>query len=390
MKFLRRLAFASVLASGSLAPLGCGGQPEPEVEAVVKTSWVGKKAVVKYVKTKKFLFTPKGEIRPAGELAGYTGVIKAEDTKENVSYALMRVGRDDFWVKSDDLVLIDEANAYFDKMLEESPKAYEPRVLRAAVQMDSGHPEKALEDLGEAHRLKPNIHYPLTVRAKAYEMLGENLKAFQDYDSVLKFDHNNILVFLGRANVLNKLGRTEQALIDLDRAIKCDPKCIPAYLLRASIWEQKKEDLAVLQDFERAAAVDPSEPDVPTARGYYWLRKKDYAKANDEFDSALKKESEHVKALTGKSLLLSSCSDQKIRDTKRAVDLATKACDLSGWKNAEVIDALATAHAANGNFTEAGKFVKQALDDPQFAKLHGEMAKKRLALFQHNLPSSLE
>ena len=390
MSYVRRLMFATATAAVALAPLGCGGTPEVVVEEVARTSWVGKKVVVKHVKTKRFLFTPKGEIRPSGDLNGYTGVVKSEDKREKEEYVLVRCGREDFWAKSDDVVTFDEANAYFDKMLEESPKAYEPRVLRAAVQMDSGHPEKALEDLAEAHRLKPNVHYPLTVRAKAYEMLGENKKAFEDYDKVLKFETNNLSVFLGRARVLHEMGRTDQALIDLDRAIKFAPSCIQAYLQRALLWEFKREDLAALMDYDRAAIADPNDPEVPTARGGHWLRKKSYAKALEQFEAALKLESEHVNALTGKALILANVKSQSLFDPKHAVDLANKACDLSGWKDATAIETLGIAHAATGNFPEAAKFVKQALDDPLFAKAYGETARKRLALMQNNLPLTLD
>ncbi|MFO0936182.1 MAG: hypothetical protein U0798_06675 [Gemmataceae bacterium] len=378
------LALASVLFA-----FGCSSQ-EVVVEETPKESWVGKKVVVKYCKTKRYLFTPKGEIRPAGDFAGYTGVVKAESKKEDGDYALVRTGREDFWVKSDDVVPFDQAEAYFDKQLEESPRSYEPRVLRAAMQMDSGRPDKALEDLAEANRQKPNVHYPLTVRAKAYEMLGENKKALEDYETVLKFDPNNLMVFLGRARVLHALGRTDLALVDLDRAIKFDRSCVQAYLQRARLWEFKKEDAAALVDYERAGQIDPNDPGIPTARAEYWLRKKDFVKANDDFDHALKIEPEHFPALTGKAIVLSRSNSSSLRDPKRAVDLAQKACDLSGWKDFESIEVLGVAHAAAGNFQEAAKYVRQALDDPLFNKAHGEKARKHLVLFQNNLPLSFE
>jgi tetratricopeptide (TPR) repeat protein len=388
MSLLRRISFC-LCACFAFGSLGCMGSTEPVVE-VEKTSWVGKHIVAKRLKTKKYLFTADGQIRPAGELSSYTGIVKAEDKKNDTEYVLVRMDRDEFWVDLEDVCLLDEANAYFDAVLNDSPRAYEPRVLRAAVNIESGRPEKAFEDLNEAHRVKPNVHFPLTMRAKAYEMMGDFTKAYADYDKVLKFDTNNLAVFLGRARVMHAMGKTDFSLIDLDAAIKCDPNCIPAYLARAEIWELRKEDQAAQQDFDQAAAKAPTNPDVPTARGQYWLRKKNYAKAIADFDSALKMEPEHVKALVGKALVLAAGSDLQWHDAAKAVELSNKACELTGWKDAAAIDALGVAHAANGNFAEAGKFVKQALDDPRYSKIHGEQAKKRLALFQHNLPYTME
>lgn len=388
MSIVRRITYC-LIAGFAFVSLGCGGTAEPVVQ-VEKTSWVGKHVVAKRLKTKKYLFTVDGQPRPAGELSSYTGFVKAEEKKGDTDYVLVRMGREEYWVDLEDMCLLDEANAYFDSVLNESPRAYEPRVLRAAMSIESGHPEKAFDDLNEAHRLKPNIHFPLTMRARAHEMMGEYTKAYADYDKVLKFDTNNLTVFLGRARVMHAMGRTDSSLIDLDAAIKCEPTCIPAYLARAEIWELRKEDQAALQDFDRAAAMAPTNPDVPTARGQYWLRKKNYAKAIAEFDSALKMEPEHIKALVGKSLVLAAGSDMQWHDAAKAVELSNKACELTGWKDAAAIDTLGVAHAANGNFTEAGKFVKQALDDPLYSKAHGESAKKRLALFQNNLPFTMD
>lgn len=388
MSLLRRIPFC-LIAGFAFGSLGCMGSSEPVVE-VEKTSWVGKHVVAKRLKTKKYLFTADGQQRSAGELTSYLGLVKAEEKKNDNDFLLVRIGREEFWVEQDDMCLLDEANAYFDSVLNESAKAYEPRVLRAAVNIESGRPEKAFDDLNEAHRVKPNVHFPLTMRAKAFEMMGEYTKAYADYDKVLKFDNNNLMVFLGRARVMHAMGKTDFALIDLDAAIKCDPNCIPAYLARAEIWELRKEDQAAQQDFDQAAAMAPTDPDVPTAKGQYWLRKKNYAKAIAEFDSALKLEPEHVKALIGKSLVLAAGSDMQWHDSAKAVELSNKACEVTGWKDAAAIDSLGVAHAANGNFSEAGKFVKQALDDPLYSKKHGEQAKKRLALFQNNLPFTME
>jgi tetratricopeptide (TPR) repeat protein len=385
MSLSRRLTFAAAAAVMNLAWVGCGSQPEVPAEVAERVSWVGKKVVAKHVKTKRFLFTPQGELKSAGDLAGYTGVVKAEDQKADVTFALVRVSRDDFWVKAEDLVLFDEANDYFAKILENSPKAYEPRVLRAAMQIESGFPEKSLDDLGEAHRSKPNVSYPLTMRAKAYEMMGEYAKAYEDYNSVLRFDTSNMAVFLGRARTLHALGRTDSALIDLDTAIKAEPGNVAAYLQRARVWEQRNEFDATLLDIQRARKANPTDPNVPAEAGYYWARRGDRERAMAAFDDALKLEPEHVTALSGKALILSD-SKWKEPDPKRAVTLAAKACDLSGWKDGAAIDALSLCHAFAGNAAEAGKYAKQALDDAPYARVHGEALKKRVALLQIGLP----
>src|SRR5262249_53737613 len=45
--------------------------------------------------------------------------------------------------------------------------------------------------------------------------------------------------------------------------------------------------------------------------------------------------------------------DASRRDGKKAVQFATKACELSGWKKVDYLSTLAAAYAECGEFTEA-------------------------------------
>jgi hypothetical protein len=49
------------------------------------------------------------------------------------------------------------------------------------------------------------------------------------------------------------------------------------------------------------------------------------------------------------------------RDDKRAVEVATRACELSSWKDADHIDTLAAGHAEAGDFRMAVRFQELAI-----------------------------
>jgi tetratricopeptide (TPR) repeat protein len=58
--------------------------------------------------------------------------------------------------------------------------------------------------------------------------------------------------------------------------------------------------------------------------------------------------------------------------------------------DASVYDTLGAAHAEAGNFTEAVRWEEKALADAQFAKVHGDEARKRLELYRKQQPYRIQ
>ena len=60
--------------------------------------------------------------------------------------------------------------------------------------------------------------------------------------------------------------------------------------------------------------------------------------------------------------LLATCRDAKLRDGKKAVESATKACEITNWKQASFLDTLAAALAETGDFEHAVQRQNEAID----------------------------
>jgi beta-lactamase regulating signal transducer with metallopeptidase domain len=70
---------------------------------------------------------------------------------------------------------------------------------------------------------------------------------------------------------------------------------------------------------------------------------------------------------------------------KKALDQARKACEMAGWNNSYFLDTLAAAHARLGDFKEAVKWEKKALELGTLGP-EQEGARKRLELYEAGKP----
>ncbi len=88
--------------------------------------------------------------------------------------------------------------------------------------------------------------------------------------------------------------------------------------------------------------------------------------------------------------LLATSPDATLRDGKRAVLLATRACEARKWEDGDVIDTLAAALATSGDFPKAAETQARALqklDSDHFTDGKTfKQAKERLRLYRNGLP----
>ncbi|MGE5137979.1 MAG: tetratricopeptide repeat protein, partial [Rudaea sp.] len=99
----------------------------------------------------------------------------------------------------------------------------------------------------------------------------------------------------------------------------------------------------------------PEERDAPTyaARALANLREGICEKALRDADTARGLDPKLAPAYGARAAVWATCPDEKVRDGKKAIASALRACELSEWKDWFQLSALAAAYAESGDFKQA-------------------------------------
>jgi tetratricopeptide (TPR) repeat protein len=192
--------------------------------------------------------------------------------------------------------------------------------------------------------------------------------------------------FAFRGWVRHRTGNTAEALKDYAEAIRLNPTAASWYGNRGLIhMETKKYDDAIA-DFTSAIDLSPSNEVSHRNRALAYSRKKEWAKAVADYEQVIELNPESTVGLNGLAWMLCTAPDDKVRDGKRAVELAQKACDLTGHKNGGYLDTLAAAYAEAGEFAKAIEWQEKALKAGDLPVKEVDGARQRLELYKTKKP----
>jgi len=192
--------------------------------------------------------------------------------------------------------------------------------------------------------------------------------------------------YRSRALELIKKGDVRKATADLTAAIRLEPKNAVLYAERGQLFASAGDQKRALADFDLAVRFDPKLAMPYAARADLWRRKGEYARAKADYSEALRVEPKNAVVSCNLAWLLSTCPLNNLRDGRRALQLATQACEQMEWTEPESLDTLAAANAEVGDFEQAQIWQGKAMRIAEERQHELKGAKERLALYKQEKP----
>src|SRR5262249_37562366 len=143
-------------------------------------------------------------------------------------------------------------------------------------------------------------------------------------------------------------------------AVRLAPKSMGHYLNLGAALIRKQDYYGALEAFREAVRLNPKNAVARLDLAMALANTGDFDGAFAEMREALRIDPNLAHAHNGLAWLLATGPDG-VRDGKRAVEAATRACELTDWKDPELVDTLAAAYAEFGDFDKAVEYQKKAV-----------------------------
>jgi tetratricopeptide (TPR) repeat protein len=289
----------------------------------------------------------------------------------------------------------DEAISHFQQVLQIKPDYVYAFNGLGLILQTRGKLDEAIDYYQQALEIEPDY-------AEAHGNLGDVLsgqgkldEAISHYRRAVLADPNYAHAHCNLGVVISAKGELDQAEIHFRQALQIDPHYTEAHNNLASLLlAQGKLDEAInhyrqavqtrpgyarARQGSDARRKSPVRLDNGASRYSQALRARpDYARVHHNLGRALTKAGEFVGALehfrhaaslkpnwptplNDAARILATHSDPNVQDASRAVDFAERAAKLTEYRNVSVLDTLATAYAAAGQFDKAVDTIETAI-----------------------------
>ena len=281
---------------------------------------------------------------------------------------------------------LDEAEKTFDKAIDIDPDASGALLQRARVLALKGEQPKAIADLDKAVEIDPNDAIPLVLRARIHQQAGDSDRAAADLERVLEKHPDHPAALELRGLIAAERNDYAAAIRDFRKLVSRDGDDPLLIGQLGMLYLAAKQPREAIRRFTRALELDEKQFLSRRGRSDAEISIGDHKAALEDLEKALALDEDNDGVLNNLAWLLATSPDDSIRDGKRAIELATKACEKTEWKQAHIISTLAAGYAETGDFAKAREFSSKAVQTGESPPEVKQQLESELASYEQEKP----
>ncbi len=256
----------------------------------------------------------------------------------------------------------DEALASIGRGIELDPMSTQGYLLRARLHTGKENVEAALADLDAALKIDPKDVAAMMFRAELHLFRNDTKAARADVDRALQVRPGLVLGIIMRSRVNAAEERYDDAIRDVELLIQNDPRNVDYKLQVAAYYNADDRPRKAIKLLTEIVEEDKANWRALRSRGDALLSIGKHEEAIQDFNRALELNPEESGLLNNLAWVLATSPEDKLRNGQRAIELATKACDLTQYEEAHILSTLASGYAEVGNFEMAIKWSSKAVE----------------------------
>ncbi len=267
----------------------------------------------------------------------------------------------------------DQAIAHFRRAIRGNPNLAEPRYGLGAALARHGKTAEAIPCFAESIRLDPDLAAPYFGMGAALLAQGKPGEAIPYFELAIQLDPSVAAPHLGLGRAWAMQGKFTKAVPPLQEALRLQPGD-PAIrdTLQRVLAAQKKQNLDTA--------------DAAYRTGLKMQMEGNFSGAIRQYEQTLQNDPDYYEARNNLAWLLATCPEARLRDGKRAVELAERVARKTGRENAVVLDTLAAAYAEAGRYPEATETARQSEQIQARQRAAPTGIRERIKLYQSGRP----
>ena len=281
-----------------------------------------------------------------------------------------------------------EAKGLVEEMIRQKPDHVMGYSKMSIILAELGDYRQAIHYGERAADLDPGDALTYAALGRLHDTIGETDRAVEYYRRSLAIDPQDAVVqhSLGRALLARKA--FAEAAECFRRALRIRPDFPEALTdLGNACRAQGRLDQAI-QYYQQVLELDPTAVSAHYNLGNALKARGAPEEGITHYRLAIRHDPNHTKSYNNLAWLLATDPDAPYHDPDEAVILARTACEIAEYGSHELLDLLAIAHAAAGDFPEAIQAAQEAI---RIAELKDEQSalpslRTRLQLFRKNRP----